>query len=65
MPVKNLLTPRVYRFLNFEMAISDTPDRTYVLERSCGVCFEKGRVDGTIGSHSAVVSQLNKRWDID
>ncbi len=28
---------------DFAMAISDTPDTTYVLERGCGVCVEKGR----------------------
>ena len=31
------------RSVNYEMAISDTPDRTYVLERDCGVCVWKGR----------------------
>ncbi len=31
---KNLLLPtRLYRFLNYEMAISDNLDRTYVLDK--------------------------------
>ena len=29
---------RLYGVLNYDMAISDTLERTYVLERDCGVC---------------------------
>ena len=32
---------RLYGVLNCDMAIPDTPDRTYVLERGCGVCVGK------------------------
>ena len=32
---------------DFDMAISDTLDRTYVLGRDCGVCVGKGRLVGT------------------
>ena len=42
------LAARLYGVLNYETAISDTLDRTYVLERVYGVCVGKGRFDGTL-----------------
>lgn len=32
---------RLYGVLNYDMAISDTPDVTLVLKRGCGVCVGK------------------------
>ena len=44
---KPLASTALRRF-ELEMAISDTPARTYVLERVCGVCVAKGRFSWTI-----------------
>ncbi len=46
--VENLLAARLYGVLNYDMAISDTPDRTYVLEEGCGVCVGKGTYSDTL-----------------
>ncbi len=40
---KRGLPARLYGVMNYEMAISDISDRTYVLERVCGVCVGKRR----------------------
>jgi hypothetical protein len=37
----NPLVARLYGIMNYDMAISDTPDITYVLEMGCGVCLGK------------------------
>ena len=41
---------RLYGVLNYDMAISDTLDRTYVLERGCGVCVGKRTIFGTVSN---------------
>ena len=41
------LAARLNGILNYDMAISDTPDRTFVLERNCGVCVGKQTYFGT------------------
>jgi len=49
------------------MAISDTPDRTYVLERGCGVSVGKGTIFGTtindLPRVLVAVSQFLRKWD--
>ena len=47
---------RLYGVLNYAMAIPDTPDRTYVLERGCGVCVGKRRFSRDIGERPACLA---------
>jgi hypothetical protein len=42
--VINLVLPRVPSVLNYETAISDCPDRTYVLKGSCAVLHHESKV---------------------
>jgi hypothetical protein len=42
--VRNLSLPRLCGVLNYETAISDCPDRTYVLKGSCAVLHRESKV---------------------